>query len=282
VLTALVLTTASGQDEAEERVRMTEAPAAAGRNGSRYAPGTPCWVSLMVHGMEATQRFYGELFGWEFTPGPPQLGPYARALLDGYEVAGIGRLPPERQLPVAWTPYLASEDVDRTAATVRHCGGTVGVGPLDAGNAGRMAIVSDPGGAVFGLWQAAAHPGIALYGLPGTPAWSELLVRDTASVTMFYRTVFGYEEEPYGSDGVTLALKGRPVAAVHGMGRALPRDRGSHWLTYFEVAETDEAVNQVIELGGRVVKPPADTAFGRTATVADPEGAVFSLVRTHR
>jgi len=48
------------------------------------------------------------------------------------------------------------------------------------------------------------------------------------------------------------------------------------------VAETDEAVNQVIELGGRVVKPPADTAFGRTATVADPEGAVFSLVRTHR
>ncbi|MER5957879.1 VOC family protein, partial [Streptomyces sp. NPDC001893] len=37
---------------------MTEAAA-------RRAPGTPCWVSLMVHGMAATQEFYAALFGWE-------------------------------------------------------------------------------------------------------------------------------------------------------------------------------------------------------------------------
>ena len=264
---------------------MTEARGSTGRNGTAYPPGTPCWVSLMVHGMATTQEFYGALFGWEFQPGPQQLGPYVRALLDGYDVAGIGRLPPDRHLPVAWTPYLASDDVDLTAETVRHCGGTVGVGPLDAGHAGRMAIASDPSGAVFGLWQAAAHPGIALYGVPGTPAWSELLTRDTATVTQFYRTVFGYEQEPVVSadfDYVTLVVKDRPVVGVHGVGHALPRDRGAHWLTYFEVAETDEAVNRVIELGGHVIRPPTDTAHGRTATVADPEGAVFSLVRTAR
>ena len=39
----------------------------------------------MVHGLTATQDFYGSLFGWEFQPGPQQLGPYSRALLDGYE-----------------------------------------------------------------------------------------------------------------------------------------------------------------------------------------------------
>ncbi|WP_128374889.1 VOC family protein [Streptomyces cavernae] len=262
---------------------MTEAPATAGRNGSAYAPGTPCWVSLMVHGLAATQEFYGELFGWEFQPGPQQLGPYVRALLHGDEVAGIGQLPPDRHLPVAWTPYLASSHVDLTAETVRHCGGTVGVGPLDAEHAGRMAIAADPSGAVFGIWQAAAHHGIGVYGVPGTPAWNELLTRDTASVTKFYRTVFGYEEEPVVSadfDYVTLALKGRPVAAVHGVGRGLPRDRGPHWMTHFEVADPDEAANRVIELGGHVVKPPRDTAHGRTATVADPEGAVFSVVHT--
>lgn len=37
---------------------------------TRHTPGTPCWVSLMVHGLEATQDFYGALFGWEFSPVP--------------------------------------------------------------------------------------------------------------------------------------------------------------------------------------------------------------------
>ena len=118
-------------------------PGPNGEARARHEPGSPCWVSLMVHGPAATQEFYGELFGWEFQPGPQQLGPYVRALLDGKEVAGIGQLPPDRHLPIAWTPYFASTDVDRTADTVRLCGGTVGVGPLDAGETGRIAVTLD-------------------------------------------------------------------------------------------------------------------------------------------
>ncbi|MFI6877180.1 VOC family protein [Streptomyces sp. NPDC050400] len=253
---------------------MTEAAA-------RRAPGTPCWVSLMVHDMAATQEFYGALFGWDFRPGPQQLGPYVRALLDGREVAGIGQLPPDRHLPVAWTPYLASDDVDATAETVRHCGGTVGVGPLDAGEAGRMAIGSDPAGAVFGVWQAAAHLGTAVTGVPGAVAWNELVTRETATVAKFYQAVFGYAEEAVVSadfDYLTLQLESRPVASVHGVGHSLPRDRGAHWETYFEVTDVDEAVERVADLGGHVVKPARDGSHGRVATVADPEGAHFALV----
>ncbi|MEU1403817.1 VOC family protein [Streptomyces sp. NPDC005728] len=261
---------------------MTEAPESAGPH-ARRAPGAPCWVSLMVHQLAATEEFYGELFGWEFRPGPQQLGPYVRALLDGHEVAGIGQLPPDRRLPVAWTPYLASDDVDETADQVRLCGGTVAVGPLDAAEAGRMAIASDPSGAVFGIWQRAAHAGTALSGVPGTPAWNELLTFETASVAKFYETVFGYEEEPVVSadfDYVTLQLGSRPVAGLHGMGHGLPRDRGSHWLTYFEVADADETLQQVAGLGGRVLRPARDSAHGRVATVTDPEGAVFSVIQS--
>jgi uncharacterized protein len=250
---------------------------------TRHAPGEPCWVSLMVHGLDATRAFYGELFGWDFVPGPRQLGPYVRALLDGREVAGIGRLPADFHLPTAWTPYLATDEVNATAETVRSCGGTVGVGPLDAEEAGRLAIVTDPSGAVFGLWQAAAHQGTAIRGTPGTPVWYELLTRDTSVVGKFYETVFGHELEPEpapGPDEVTLLLDGRPVAAVHGVGSALPRGRGAHWLTYFETGDPDLSARQVTELGGRVLKPPHDGPRGRTATVADPEGAVFALVRT--
>ncbi|WP_221349111.1 VOC family protein [Streptomyces beigongshangae] len=263
---------------------MTEARGSAGLNGTAYTPGTPCWVSLMVHGLTATREFYGKLFGWEFQPGPQHLGAYVRARLDGRQVAGIGQLPADRRLPVAWTPYLASDDVDLTAETVRHCGGTVGVGPLVADEAGRLAIASDPSGAVFGVWQAAAHLGAGVTGVPGTLAWNELITRDTAGVATFYRRVFGYEEEPAsdGPDCLTLRVGGRPVAGIHGVGDALPRDRGAHWMTYFGVMDADAAVDQVVDLGGHVLEPAHDGPHGRVATVADPEGAVFSVVRTDR
>ncbi|WNI18428.1 hypothetical protein [Actinacidiphila sp. ITFR-21] len=51
---------------------MTEVP-------SRRSPGTPCWASLMAERAERAQDFHGALFGWEFAPGPPQLGRYTLA-----------------------------------------------------------------------------------------------------------------------------------------------------------------------------------------------------------
>ncbi|MEU3218477.1 VOC family protein [Streptomyces sp. NPDC006971] len=255
---------------------MTEAPA-------RRTPGTPCWVSLIVHGLSTTEDFYAGLFGWEFAPGPDQLGPYVRASIGGKVVAGIGQLPSDRLLPVAWTTYLATDDADVTAELIRSCGGTVAVGPLDAGKAGRLAVAADPGGAVFGIWQAAAHLGTALSGTHGAPVWNELLTRETSTVCKFYQTVFGYEAEAVVSadfDYQTLRLRGRPVASLHGVGHALPRDRGPHWMTYFEVDDTDATARRVVDLGGYVLQPPRDGSFGRIATVADPEGAVFTIVRS--
>lgn len=252
---------------------------------TRRRPGTPCWVSLMVHGLDATQDFYRELFGWEFVPGPQPLGPYVRALLDGKEVAGIGQLPPDRHLPIAWTTYMASDDADETAEQIRMCGGTIGVGPLDAADAGRLVIAADPEGAVFGVWQAAAHTGTALFGTHGTPVWNELVTRETVAVAKFYQSVFGYDLEPVVSadfDYLTLHLDNRPVASIHGVGPALPRDRGSHWMTYFEVEDPDGIAATVVDLGGHVVREPCEGTSGRLATVADPEGAVFTVVRTAR
>lgn len=250
---------------------------------ARHKPGTPCWVSLMVHGLATTQDFYGALFGWEFRPGPQQLGPYVRALLNGREVAGIGKLPPDRHLPIAWTPYLASDDVNATAEQIQGACGTIGVGPLDAGDAGRLVIASDPAGAVFGVWQAAAHLGFAATGVPGAPTWNELVTRDTASVGKFYQSIFGYEEEAVVSadfDYLTLHVEGRPVAGIHGVGNALPHDRGPHWMTYFEVEDVDRSVEQLQTLGGHLLRAPRDSGHGRMATVSDPEGAPFTLVQS--
>ncbi|MEU2791548.1 VOC family protein [Streptomyces sp. NPDC007100] len=249
---------------------------------TRRTPGAPCWVSLMVHDLAATEQFYSALFGWEFKPGPQHFGPYVRAYLQGREVAGIGELAPDHHLRVAWTTYLASDDADAAAEQIRCCGGTVAVGPLDADEAGRMAIASDPQGAVFGLWQGKEMVGSALVGVPGTPVWNELVTRETLGIGTFYEAVFGYETESEvsaGFDYLTLHLKGRPVAGVRGVGDALPRELGPHWMTYFAVADTDAVVRQVAKLGGQEVQAARDSAYGRVATVADPEGAVFAVIQ---
>ncbi|CAO0829829.1 VOC domain-containing protein OS=Streptomyces microflavus OX=1919 GN=Smic_63260 PE=4 SV=1 [Streptomyces microflavus] len=151
---------------------MTEAAA-------RRTPGTPCWVSLIVHGLSATQEFYGALFGWEFRPGPDQLGPYVRALLDGKEVAGIGQLPPDRHLPIAWTTYLATDDADLTAEAIGSCGGA----RSRSGRSTRVRRAGSPsprtrrGG--LGVWQGSEHIGTMTAGVPGTPVWNELVTRET-------------------------------------------------------------------------------------------------------
>lgn len=264
---------------------------------SRQLPGTPCWASLLVRDLGRSQEFYHELFGWEFYSGPDQPGPYVRALADGHEVSGLGEIVPGRSLNVAWLPYMACSDADETAGLIRERGGTVAVGPLDADSAGRMAIAADTSGASFGVWQPAPQPDSlnpAPAEVPGAPVWYELITRDSTVAGAFYPAVFGYEStsadgqadggqenEGNGTGGphdyLTLHVDGTPVAGIRGVGRALPRDRGPYWKTYFAVADTDATARRILELGGSIVHLPTDTPHGRVATAADPEGAEFSV-----
>ncbi|MBW1600808.1 VOC family protein [Streptomyces sp. JJ66] len=250
----------------------------------RFTPGTPCWVSLMVHDLAASEKFYHELFGWEFEEGPAALGPYVQARFGDRQVAGLGEMPEGRSLPVAWLPYLASDDADVTCALVRDCGGTVGVGPLDSGQDGRMALAADPSGAAFGVWQAGEHAGAPFDGSLGTPVWNELLTQDGSAVSPFYARVFGLRAEALDSpeagegDYRTLSVAGRPIGGIRGLGRSLPRDLGPHWRTYFAVADADTAAGRVQELGGHVVHGPRDSPYGRLVHVTDTEGAHFSLI----
>ncbi|WP_031512931.1 VOC family protein [Streptomyces sp. NRRL F-5123] len=247
----------------------------------RRAPGTPCWASLMAHRADRTREFYAALFGWEFSPGPPQLGSYTLAAKGGLRVAGIGEGSPEPHRPVSWTTMLAADDVDAAAERVRECGGTVGIGPLNAGEDGRLAIAVDPSGAVFGIWQGGLFSGADVTGVPGSVGWSELLTHDASMVGKFYEVVFGLTVERAGGqdeDRAVLVTGGNAVAGIRGLGRALPRDRGAHWMTSFAVADVDAAAHLAVRLGGRILTAPHAGPHGPTAALSDPEGSPFSLV----
>ena len=244
---------------------------------SPWPPGTPCWADLTVPDPDRAKAFYAAVLGWSYTDAGDEFGGYVSALVDGSAVAGIG--PHQQPGPVAWTLYLATVDVDATAELVTAHGGTVILPAGDVGDLGRMAMATDPAGAVFGVWQAGTHIGAALANEPGGIAWEDLRSTDPAAAWSFYEAVFGHETrllEMAGPDYRTFHHPGDD-APLGGMGGMMGAEGASHWLVYFSVASTDDAVAAAEGAGGIVVASAFDSPFGRMAGVADPFGARFML-----
>lgn len=256
-----------------------------------YDHGTPCWIDHASPDPEAASAFYGGLFGWEAEEQmPPEAsGSYRMCRLRGRDVAAVGSQATEGG-PPAWTTYVAVDDADAAAAAVGTAGGQVLAEPFDVFDAGRMAVLQDPSGAVFAAWQAGRHHGAGLVNEPGTLAWNELTTRDPDGARAFYRAVFGWdtaEMEFGGGRYFTWHPGGQapdPQAnAVGGMmpmeGEMWPPELMPHWMVYFATTDTDATAASCAQLGGTVAVEPFDTPAGRIAVLTDPLGAAFSVIQ---
>lgn len=246
-----------------------------------YAPGTPSWVDLSSPDVGASIRFYSDLFGWQAEPNPdPAAGGYTMLMLGGKTVAAVGPLQQEG-MPPTWTTYVSVADADAAAAAARDAGGSVMVPPMDVLDAGRMAIVADPMGAVTGVWQPRNMHGADVVNVPGALCWNELETRDVEAAKAFYPRVFGWGVK--SGDGYTeWTLDGNSVAGMMAMGEQWPAEVPSHWMVYFAVDDCDAAVKRAQDLGARVWVPPMDIPVGRFAMLSDPQGAMFSVIKLNR
>ncbi|MGW4894351.1 VOC family protein [Kitasatospora sp. NPDC004240] len=248
-----------------------------------YKPGTPCWVDLMASDQQAALDFYRDLFGWQGEIGPPEFGGYAVCSLNGKPVAGImGRMAPEGEPlpPVAWTTYLASEDVDATSRAIADNGGTIMYPVMDVGTTGRMLVAADPTGAVFGVWQPVEFNGAGIVNEPGALVWNELNTNDTDAAGRFYHQALGLRPATIqGMEGYySLNVHERTVGGMQPVAGYLAPGTPSHWMTYFSVDDTDSTVDALVKAGGSVIQPPFDMQSGRMAVVQDPQGAAFALI----
>lgn len=246
-----------------------------------YPDGTPCWIDLMVPDPRMAMDFYGALFGWDFVDQGDESGNYLLCSVGGHLVAGLGGSSPIREAPPVWTTYLATSDVDATAARVSEAGGRVLIGPLDVMTRGRMAMVVDSTGARFGLWQAGDTLGAQLTGVPSALVWNECMTRDFEGAKEFYRRVFDHtvrELREVEFDYATLVVGDRIVGGLGRFPDEVPADVPPLWMTYFGVTDTDATVARATELGGSVVSPPTDSPYGRFAAVADNQGVAFSVI----
>jgi predicted enzyme related to lactoylglutathione lyase len=242
-----------------------------------YTDGTPCWVDLATTDLEAAGRFYGAVFGWTVREQPN----YSFFERDGAVVAGLAPLTPDQAaagMPPSWSMYVHAGDLDALAARAAELGGTVRTPPFDIPEAGRMAVIADPQGAIFLLWKPAPFAGAAVVNEVGAWSWSDLQTTDVAGATAFYGGLFGWEiTEIPGSGGqyFGVAHEGRSIGGVM---PAPPGVEHPYWATYIGVASVDLALEQVAAAGGRTLAGPIAVPAGRFAAVADPTGAVISLV----
>ena len=250
----------------------------------QYAPGTFCWVDLATPDPAQAKSFYAGLFGWEAEDMPAgDQGVYTMLRKDGKYVGALYEQFPEQReqgIPPNWLSYVTVDDVGRIAGRARDLGATVMQEPMDVLDVGRMALVADPEGAILALWEPIKHPGAGLVNEPGSLCWNELRTKDPDQAQTFYTQLFGWgtESSDMGNGLTYTTIKvgdksnGGIMPMMPGMEEVPP-----HWGAYFAAEDCDKAVARVQELGGDVVLPPMDVPVGRFASVADPQGAVFSL-----
>ncbi len=206
----------------------------------------------------------------------PDGGGYTMLLQDGKAVAAAGVS--QSGGPASWSTYIATADADATAAKITAAGGSVIIDVMDIFDAGRMAFALDPQGVLFGIWQSGTHKGAQLVNEPFAYTWAELNTTDADAAQSFYSAVFGWESEALeGGEGFDYAMQkvdGRVVGGIMAMEGMPPA-----WGVYFAVEDTDATIAKAEELGGSTLRPAADTDFGRLAMLADPDGAVFAVIK---
>lgn len=250
-------------------------------NAATAIANKPAWVDLGTKDAAGAREFYSKVFGWDIHVSPdPQYGGYGRALIDGKDVAGIGpTMSPDQ--PSAWAVYIGTDDADALAQKVVAAGGQVVMPAFDVGDQGRMAVFADPGGAVISTWQPTTMTGFQTEGA-NAYSWAELNARGVASVLPFYGEVFGWALKSSDSPGMPYTefqVDGVSIAGATEMSAMAPAEMPNYWLVYFGVDDVDGTTNKAVEAGGTAMLAPMDFPGGRFSMVADPQGAIFGLLR---
>ena len=266
-----------------------------------YIAGVPCWIDSSQPDPKAALPFYSGLFGWEFKNVMPEGsgGEYYIGYIGGGDVAAVGSIPEGAPPMATWNTYIWVDSADEAATKALKAGGGVAAEPFDVMTAGRMAVLTDPEGAAFSVWQAKDHKGAKIVNANGSLNFNGLATRDAEGAKAFYGAVFGWKtlELPMGwfwtlpgygdhleerNPGLRqqMGQMGAPGGFIDVVAALNPIAKDddttpAHWNVTFAADDVVATAAKVKELGGEVVKGPFDAPWTRLAVIKDPQGATF-------
>ena len=257
-------------------------------NIDKHPAGSFCWVELATTDQNAAKIFYTSLFGWTVDDSP--MGPgdfYSMFRLSGRDTGAGYTMRKEQRaqgVPPNWMIYLAVENADQAASKAAQAGGTVLSPAFDVMDAGRMAVIQDPTGAIFSVWQPKNSKGIGISG-DNAFCWADLSTPNPDRASKFYADMFGWQlmKDEKDPSGYIHIKNGENF--IGGIPPATHRNPNipSHWLIYFQVADPEAATAKVAQLGGKILMPARKMEnVGAWSIVADPQGAVFALFKSAR
>jgi predicted enzyme related to lactoylglutathione lyase len=245
---------------------------------SEYAPGTFSWADLTTTDTDAAKAFYTGLFGWDHEDTPiPGGGVYTMLSKGGKAVGALSEAQPG--MPATWNTYVTVASADESAARAGELGGTVLMEPFDVMDVGRMAVVQDPSGAFFSIWEPRANIGAEVVNEPGALTMTQLNTNDPDAAQPFYEGLFGWRFQTIDAPGIDY----RSVYNGDRLNAAMMRmpdgvEAPSHWLVYYGIDNVDDAERQIAQLGGQVMIPPTAVPSGRFLVAMDPQGAPFAVL----
>ena len=237
------------------------------------------WFEYVSQDAKKAQGFFGELFGWSTKAVPMPEGEYVMiAAPDGRTIGGYFAGPPAAR-QASWLPYLQVESAATIAAKIKQLGGAVMKEPFKVGDFATMAVVADPQGAGFALWQPSKPED------PGQPAaghfcWNELASKDAAASVKFYSQIGGFTDKPMDMQGMgtyhVLESGGQGRAGI--MAGQPPQPHA--WLPYVHVTSADQTADKAKRLGATVIVPPTQIPnVGRFSIFADSQGGATGILQ---
>jgi predicted enzyme related to lactoylglutathione lyase len=251
-----------------------------------FPHGTFCWADLGVKDAQAAKKFYAAVFGWRAVDMPAGPGMTYTMLYKGdHDVCALYSQT-RAGVPAYWQTYFAVDSADELAKKAESIGGKVVQPGMDVMDVGRMAVVSDPTGAMFVAWQGRNHRGAGVMGEPDTLVWCEA---DTSNVDVtvgYYTKLFGWQTKIDG-EGANKYVHFKQGDAMVCGAIQIQKEWGpnvpSHWAVCFGVNDVDATTRRAKDAGGKVLMGPMDIkGTGRYAVLADPEGATFQIFKSER
>ena len=253
-------------------------------------PGKIIWRDLLSHDPQGSQKFYKELFGWEFESAGSAAGlnsdpVYTLIRHHGNLIGGmIDTIALNNRNDIShWVVLMSVDDIDLAVETVTAQGGEVLTPPTNMQQRGELAIVRDAEGALLGLLQTRDGDPAERDPVVGAFLWDELWTSDVDNATAFYEEVGDLEAADWDIDndqqsGPTYRLlKSAEVPRVGIMPNPL-EGLQPVWVSYLRVDSPAAITAQVAKLGGRVIVEARPRPLGgEVAFVAGPSGAGIAL-----